>query len=53
MVDAVNQGEAVKLQDGGPVLFRRRPLTENGEESEIVKLRTPDRRFILEEGFGG
>lgn len=31
---------AIKLSDGGPVLYRQRRLGELGEEFEIVKLRT-------------
>jgi exopolysaccharide biosynthesis polyprenyl glycosylphosphotransferase len=31
---------AVKLGDGGPVLYRQRRLGEHGEEFEILKLRT-------------
>jgi lipopolysaccharide/colanic/teichoic acid biosynthesis glycosyltransferase len=40
MVDAVEQGGAVKLQDGGPVRLRKRRLGEHREEFEILKLRT-------------
>jgi lipopolysaccharide/colanic/teichoic acid biosynthesis glycosyltransferase len=31
---------AVKLQDGGPVLYRQRRVGEDGEEFELLKLRT-------------
>jgi lipopolysaccharide/colanic/teichoic acid biosynthesis glycosyltransferase len=31
---------AVKLQDGGPVLFRQRRVGQDGEEFELLKLRT-------------
>jgi lipopolysaccharide/colanic/teichoic acid biosynthesis glycosyltransferase len=31
---------AVKLQDGGPVLFRQRRVGKDGEEFELLKLRT-------------
>jgi lipopolysaccharide/colanic/teichoic acid biosynthesis glycosyltransferase len=33
---------AIKLEDGGPVLYRQRRVGRNGEEFELLKLRTMD-----------
>jgi exopolysaccharide biosynthesis polyprenyl glycosylphosphotransferase len=43
---------AVKLEDGGPILYRQRRYGEEGHEFDMVKFRTlgPDADRLLEEG---